>query len=200
MARRLTAIIRSCVRLADGFIKLDRYEFEIDRHDGGKQIIERDVAHRGHAVGVLGYDPVRDEVVLVNEFRAGCFVAGDPPYTDNLVAGGMSEGEGPLDAAIREMQEEAHLELHEPVLVHPGAYASSGGATEKLALVVGFVDATRAGGVHGNADEAEDILTVVLPADEFLRRVRSAQITDMKTLLAGYWLAEHRERLRTLAH
>lgn len=54
------------------------------------------------------------------------------------------------------------------------------------------MDTRAAGGVHGHPDENEDILTVVLPAQEFIRRVREAEITDLKTVLAGYWLAEYR--------
>jgi hypothetical protein len=57
--------------------------------------------------------------------------------------------------------------------------------------VYGTVDTGRAGGVHGNAAEQEDILTVVLPAKVFIDRVRSGDINDLKTLVAGYWFAEH---------
>ncbi|HKE96893.1 MAG TPA: NUDIX domain-containing protein [Povalibacter sp.] len=194
--RKLSASVHSVVRLADGFLKLDRFEFITDRHDGGTQRVTREVMHRGHAVGVLGYDPVRDEVVLINEFRPGCLIAGDNAYTDNLVAGGVAEGESPIAAAVREMQEETGLELREPVLVHPGAYVSSGGTSEKMVIVAGFVDTSHAAGIHGNPDEGEDILTVVLPAQEFIGRVRSAAITDLKTLVAGYWFAENRQRLK----
>jgi ADP-ribose pyrophosphatase len=193
---KLTARIKSSTRLSDGFIKLDRIEFDTAMHAGGSQTVVREIAHRGHAVGVLGYDPIRDEVVLINEFRPGCLVAGDPPFTDNVVAGGMGDHESPLDAAVREMLEETGLELRDPVLAHPGAYVSSGGTTEKIAIVVGVVDTSNAGGVHGNADESEDILTVVVPWLDFIQRVRAAQITDLKTLVAAYWLAEHRDRLR----
>lgn len=149
---------------------------------------------RGNSVAVLAYDPVRDEVVLANEFRPGALVAGDYPFTDNLVAGGVADGESPLDAAVREMKEETGLELTHPILVHPGAFVSSGGTSEKIALVAGTVDASLASGALGNPDESEDILSVVLPAEEFIRRVREAEITDLKTLVAGYWLAERRAR------
>lgn len=194
--RRLSATIRSRTRLADGFVKVDRYEFEVDAHGGGRYVVEREVMERGHSVGVLGYDPVRDEVVLVNEFRPGRLVAGDEPFSDNVVAGGIGEGESPLEAAAREMQEEAGLALRDPVLVHPGAYVSSGGTSEKIAIVVGFVDTRAAGGVHGAEEESEDLLTVVLSAEEFLRRLADAQITDLKTMIAAYWLKENRSQLR----
>jgi ADP-ribose pyrophosphatase len=196
-ASALSARILNRTRLTDGFLKVDRCEFETSMHRGGTQRVTREIMHRGHAVGVLAYDPQRDEVVLINEFRPGCLIAGDPPFTDNLVAGAIDDAESPIAAALREMEEETGLVLREPIVVHPGAFVSSGGTSEKIAVVFGLVDAADAGGVHGNPHEAEDILTVAMTAERFIERVRSGDITDLKTLLAGYWFAEHRERLRS---
>lgn len=196
--RKLQAKIKSSRSIADGFLKVNRYEFEIDKHVGGTQTITRDVMERGHAVGVLAYDPERDLIVLVNEFRPGCLLAGAEPFTDNLVAGGIAEGESPLDAAVREVAEEVGLKLERPILVHPGAFVSSGGTSEMISIVVGFVDASDAGGVHGNPDESEETLAVVLTADEFVARVRSGHIADLKTLVAGFWFAENRATLRRM--
>ncbi|HEX2493168.1 MAG TPA: NUDIX domain-containing protein [Steroidobacter sp.] len=199
MARRkLRAAVRSVVRLSNGFLKVNRYEFETDKHDGGVHIVVREVMERGHAVGVLGYDPKREEVALVSEFRPGCFVAGDDPYAANLVAGGIADGETACEAAVREMKEEADLDLRDPLVIHPGAYVSSGGTSEKVTIVVGVIDTTHAGGVHGRASESEDALTIVLPAADFIARVRGGEIADLKTLVAGYWLAENRQRFHTL--
>jgi ADP-ribose pyrophosphatase len=177
------------VTLHEGFLRLYRYELEVERHAGGSRRLFWELMERGNAVAVLGHDPLRDEVVLGNEFRPGALVAGDYPFRDNLVAGSLSDGETALEAAIREMQEETGLALGNPVLIHPGAYVSSGGTSEKIALVYGTVDTQAAGGVHGNPDEHEDILTVVLPAKVFIERVHSGAINDLKTLVAGYWFA-----------
>jgi ADP-ribose pyrophosphatase len=146
---------------------------------------------RGNAVAVLAHDPGRDQVVLINEFRPGVMVAGEYPFRDNLVAGAIGSNETALQAAVREMQEETGLLLSNPLLIHPGAYVSSGGTSEKISIVYGTVDTAHAGGVHGNPSENEDILTVVLPAKVFIDRVRSGDINDLKTLVAGYWFAEH---------
>src|SRR6185312_1740057 len=192
-SRKLTARIKSVTPLATGFLKVNRYEIEVDRHEGGTEIGMWEVMERGHSVAVLGYDAARDVVVLVNEFRPGVFICGgDAPFTDNLVAGGVAKGESPLEAAVREMKEEAGLELRDPQLIHAGVYVSSGGTSEKIALVSGSVDSSLAGGVHGNANEKEDILTVVLPAEEFIARARRGAITDFKTLFVAYWFAEQR--------
>lgn len=189
---KLKAVIHNRTPLHEGFLRVYRYELEVEKHGGGTARISREVMERGNAVAVLGHDPIRDVVVLANEFRPGVLVAGDYPYRDNLVAGVIDGSETALEAAVREMREETGLILNNPVLIHPGAYVSSGGTTEKISIVYGSVDAAQAGGVHGNAEEDEDILSVVLPASVFVERVRSGEIDDLKTLLAGYWFAEHR--------
>lgn len=191
--RRLRVTVNRVTPLYAGFFDVNRYEIEVERHDGGVQTLVRDVMERGDSVAVLGYDASRDEVVLVNEFRPGILVAGDYPFTDNLAAGVIAKGESPLDAAVREIKEETGLELRDPRVIHPGAYVSSGGTSERIVIVFGSVDTGGAGGVHGNPDEQEDILTVVLPADEFIDRARRGDITDLKTLVAAYWLAQHRQ-------
>jgi ADP-ribose pyrophosphatase len=190
--RKPAVSVVSKTPLHSGFLRVDRYVFEVERYEGGTRRLTWEVMERGNAVGVLGYDPRRDEVVLISEFRPGMLVAGDEPFSENLVAGGILPGEDPLVAAVREMQEETGLELRDPLIVHPGAYVSSGGTSEKIVIVAGTVDASLAGGVHGAAEETEDILSVVLPAEEFIRRVQAGEITDLKTLVAGYWLAGHR--------
>jgi ADP-ribose pyrophosphatase len=187
---QLTAVIRRKTPLHEGFLRLSKYDIDVEKHGGGIMHTSWEVMERGNAVAVLGHDPGRDEVVLGNEFRPGLIVAGDYPYRDNLVAGGIENNESALEAAVREMREETGLVLNDPVLIHPGAYVSSGGTSEKIAIVYGTVDTTHAGGVHGNAAEQEDILTVILPAKLFIDRVRRGEITDLKTLVAGYWLAE----------
>ncbi len=197
-SQKLRASIESAVPVATGFLRVTRYEFEIDKHAGGSHRVVREVMERGHAVAVLAYDPERDVVVLANEFRPGCLVAGDAPFTDNLPAGGIAEGESVIEAAGRELKEETGLELRNPIVVHPGAFVSSGGTSEKIAIVAGIVDASNAEGIYGNPDESEEVRAVVLPALEFIDRVRRAEITDLKTLVAGYWLAENRERLKAL--
>lgn len=190
-SKQPTAVIHSRTPLHCGFLRVYRYEFDVEKHDGGIRRTTWEIMERGNAVAVLGHDPRRDEVVLVNEFRPGALVAGDYPYRDNLVAGSINDNETALGAAVREMQEEAGLVLSNPVLIHPGAYVSSGGTSEKISIVYGTVDTSHAGGVHGNASENEDILTIVMPAKVFIARVRSGDINDLKTLVAGYWFAEH---------
>jgi ADP-ribose pyrophosphatase len=194
--RRLSVAVRSVKPLHSGFLRVNQYELEVERHEGGTRVLKWEVMERGNAVAVLGYDPLRDEVVLANELRPGMLAAGDYPFSDNLVAGAIEPDEDVLQAAKREMLEEAGLELRSATLIHAGAYVSSGGTSEKITIVLGLVDTSAAGGVHGNSQENEDVLTVVQSAEQFIQRVMAGEITDLKTLVAGYWFAQHRSELR----
>jgi ADP-ribose diphosphatase len=191
--RKMIARVLEKTPLYEGFLKLYRYRLEISRHDGGSRIVTWEMMERGNSVGVLGHDPKRDEIVLVNECRPGVLVTGEYPFRDQLVAGVIEGDESAVEAAKREMREEAGLDLGDAVLIHPGAFVSSGGTSERIALVYGLVDTSKAGGTYGT-DESEDTLVVVLPVQVLLDRVRSGEINDFKTLLAGYWLAEHLKR------
>ncbi len=190
------AKVKSLKRVFDGFFKVDQYEIEADRHDGGKHTLTRLNFERGNAVGILAYDPKRDEVLLVNEMRVGILAAGEYPYTDTVPAGMIDKGETALDAAKREMVEETGQELQNAETIHKGSFVSPGGTSEKIALVFGTLAMSEAGGVHGKEDEGESIKTVIKSADDFIADVKSGELTDMKTVLAGYWLEANRERLQ----
>lgn len=196
MTRKLSALIESVTQLYDGFLRFSEYRLKVDKHSGGQHELRWLLLESGDAVSVLGYDPHRDEIVLINELRPGMLVAGEYPFSDNLVAGRLNAGEAVLSAAAREMNEETGLELRDPMIVHSGAFVSSGTSTERIAIVFGFVSTETAGGVHGNPNENEDIATVVLPARQFIQRVRNGEITDLKTLVAGYWFAERHSQLQ----
>ena len=73
---------------------------------------------------------------------------------------------------------------------------SPGGSTETIALLCGKVDAARAGGIYGLADEHEDTKVVVLSYREAMRRLRAGAIVNSPTILSLYWLAANRARLR----
>jgi len=183
-------------RVFDGFFKMDELTIEQDTHDGGTMTVKRLIFERGHAVAILGYDPARDEVLLVNEMRPGLLAAGDYPFNDSLPAGMIDAGEDEITAAKREMQEETGLELKNPRMIHDGAYVSSGGTSERLALVFGIVDMTKAGGIHGHASEGEDIKSVIVSFDDFIERAENGTLKDMKSLVCAFWLNKHRDQIR----
>ncbi|MEZ0223369.1 MAG: NUDIX domain-containing protein [Alphaproteobacteria bacterium] len=194
--KKLEATVKSVTPVYKGFLTINRYEIEKDLHEGGKQDMTWLIMERGNAVGILAYDPGADKVVLVNEMRAGILAAGDYPYTDTLPAGGIGRGETPVDAAVREMQEETGLDLKGGRIIHDRAYVSAGGTSESISIVFGTIDISKAGGIHGNADELENIKTTVVSSAEFMAMIKSGEINDLKTMVAGYWLMENKPALQ----
>ena len=60
-----------------GYFRVDRYRLRHETFDGGMSAeITREIFERGHAAAALPYDPVRDEVVLLEQFRVGAHAAG----------------------------------------------------------------------------------------------------------------------------
>lgn len=68
--------------------------------------IKREIFERGHAAVLLPYDPVRDEVVLVEQVRIAAYDTSETPWLLEMVAGMIEEGESVEDAR-REALEEA---------------------------------------------------------------------------------------------
>ena len=179
-----------------GYFRVGRYFFRHSLFQGGQsQVIRREVFERGHAAAVLPYDPVRDEVVLIRQFRAGTFAAGRHPWNWETVAGIIEEGETPENVIRREAVEEANLEIRDLVPLYT-IMASPGACSETCVLFVGRADTSNAGGVFGLESEGEDILVKVVPFAEARAMLDRGDIDNSPALIALQWLALHRDELR----
>lgn len=181
-----------------GFYKLDRLHLRHRLFAGGMgKLINRELFVRHDAVCVLPYDPQRDEVVLIEQFRVGAFDKSANPWLLELVAGLIDKDEQPEEVARREAVEEAGLTLGAlwPVSVY---YPSPGGSDERVHLFVGRCDSVGAGGIHGLEEEGEDIRVHVLPFEDALARVRDGRIDNAASIMALQWLALNRDEVRGL--
>lgn len=182
--------------LHDGFITLKRYRLQHELFEGGQsRPLQRELVIRADAVGVLPYDAVRDEIVLIEQFRVGAMLAGPNPWMLELVAGLVEPGEAPETVATREAEEEAAASLGElePVFRY---FSSPGGSSERFELFIGQVSTEGLGGVHGLASEGEDIRVHVFSVGDALALMEGGGIVNAHTLIALQWLAMNRERLR----
>ncbi|MEI8393738.1 MAG: NUDIX domain-containing protein [Rhodospirillaceae bacterium] len=179
-----------------GYFQIDRYRVRHRKFEGGwTGEVVREVFERGHAVGVLLYDPLRDEVVLIEQFRVGALAAGRPPWLLEVVAGIIGPGETEEDVARRETIEETGCIAAEIVKI--GNYlVSPGGTSESVTLYCARVEADRAGGIHGLDHEDEDIKVLVMAADKALALLDSEGLDNSAILIALGWLGRNRDRLR----
>jgi ADP-ribose pyrophosphatase len=181
----------------EGFFRIDQYRLRHRLHGGGWSAeLDREVFERGTAAGALLFDPERDRVVLVEQFRLPARLAGMSPWQLEIVAGIIDPGETAEEVARREIREEAGLEAIGPLVPVHRFLTSPGGTTEMLTLFCARVDSRGAGGVHGLADEGEDIRVVALDYAEAMARLAAGGIENGFTLLALWWLAANRPRLR----
>ena len=195
MAERRVRVIENDL-VFDGYFKIIRYRLAHTLFAGGEgPEISREIFERGHAVAVLPYDPERDEVVLIEQFRPGALGIEADPWLLETVAGIVEAGEDVDDVARREAGEEAGLELQELELVFH-YFASPGGSTEKVALFVARVDTSGSGGLFGVANEGEDIKVHVIPFDTITAWLGEGRIKVATTIIALQWLLLHRDRLR----
>lgn len=196
MSTRDDVEIREKIAAFQGHFRVDRYRLRHRLHAGGwSHEITREVFERGHAAAVLPYDPVRDEVVLIEQFRVGAYAAGFSPWLLEIVAGIIDPGETAEQVVRREAQEEAGLIIGEVERI--ADYLSSpGGASESVTLFCGRVDAATASGIHGHPDEGEDILVRVHSYAAVEQMLRTASVSNAVTLIALQWLALNRDGLR----
>ena len=180
-----------------GYMRLDIYKLRHQVFDRGwSEEVSREVLERGHAVAVLPYDPGRDEVVLLEQFRIGAYTAPSmSPWQIECVAGMIEPYQTAEQAAVRETEEEAGAAILELEPVH--TYLSSPGCTsETIQMFCGRVEADGIGGVFGLAHEGEYIRVFVVPAEEAFRLLDAGRIENGMTIIALQWLRQNRARLR----
>lgn len=179
-----------------GFFSIDLYRFRHRLFNGEMSgEIQREIFERGHAAVLLPFDPVRDEVVLIEQIRIAAYDTSDTPWLLELVAGIIEPGESVEQVARREAIEEAGLQVQrtKPVLSY---LASPGGTSERLSVLVGEVDATQAEGIHGLVDENEDIRVHVVSREQAYQWVEEGRIDNAASVIALQWLQLHHDALR----
>lgn len=191
-------------RAFQGYFAVDRYHLRHRLFGGGwSEPIRREVFERGHAVAVLLFDPARDELVFVEQFRPGAYaalhagesMANGAPWLIECVAGIVEKGESPEDVARREAFEEAHCRIDELIPVSR-FFVSPGGSSETVALYCGITQAPENGSLHGLAEEHEDIRVLCLDSSSAIGRLKQGRLNNAITLIAMQWFALNRETLR----
>lgn len=182
------------------FFGIEEADLQFRRHDGTmNDPVNRGALMVGQAAVVLPYDPVRDVVLLTEQFRTPVFLCGDPsPWVWEPVAGLVDPGETPEQAAHREAREEAGLELKR--LEKAGEmYSSTGSSSEYLHIFIGLTELTEASQNGGLAEEGEDIRSKIISYDALMQGVDAHAFKDMPLITSALWLARHRDRLRKTA-
>ncbi|MFN0113046.1 MAG: NUDIX domain-containing protein [Paracoccaceae bacterium] len=180
------------------YFSVEERDLRFRRFDGRmSEPLSRAVFISGDAAVVLPYDPVRDRVMVIEQFRAGPHARGDgQPWLIEAIAGRVDGGESPEDAALREAREEAGIAISRLV---PAAryYPSPAAKAEYLYTYIGLADLPDgSAGVAGMPGEGEDIRSHLLPYEGLMQLVETGEIDNAPLIILALRLARMRPALR----
>ncbi|MCZ2721227.1 NUDIX domain-containing protein [Marinomonas sp. 15G1-11] len=182
--------------LYNGFFKMKKVTLKHRLFNGGwSGNIEREMMVRGDAVCVLLYDPRKDKVLLIEQFRA-CAVKHVSPWLLELVAGMVEDGESNEEVARRESLEEAGVEVLRLEWML-NFVPSPGGLVEYLKMYVGEFDSNKVNleKSYGLQGENEDIRLHLFDADVAIALLKT-NIDNASTIMGLQWLALNKQDLR----
>lgn len=203
-AKGRTGLSRADVALLDEAIPYSQFFAAYDSHLRHKRFGggETDVMTRAgflmaDAVTVLPYDPVRDRVLVVEQFRFGPYARGDLyPWMLEPIAGRVDAGEGTEETARREAVEEAGVTLGD---LHKVAeyYPSAGAISEYVTSYVGIANLPDGlEGIGGLEHEHEDIASSLMSFERLMELCDAGQLDVGPLYMSAFWLARHRDKLR----
>jgi nudix-type nucleoside diphosphatase (YffH/AdpP family) len=191
--------VTGTTRAYSKYFALDDITLRHERFDGTQtDEIQRAVFVSADAAIVLPYDPATDQVLLVEQIRVGPLLRHDKSIWQlEPIAGRIDAGETPEGAARREAQEEAGITLGALETIAE-VYPSPGASSEFYYIFIGLADLSDVTqGFGGLEEEHEDIRTHIISFDRLMTMVADIGVANAPLALCAYWLAHHRDRLRS---
>ena len=173
--------------LYKGFFNLNKYQFIHQKHDGNwTNEVEREIFSGAHVSTLLPYDPIKKEIILIKQFRAGVISRYDDDYLYEIVAGIIDNNEKPEETAKRECLEETGCEVNKIKTIQ--SYFPAPGSSESYYhLFLGEVNSFKGKRIMGLKNENEDILVKAFKVDHVRKMLKNKQIINGLTLIALQW-------------
>ena len=175
------------INLYSGFYSLNKYEFIHQKHDGEwTDKVQREVFSGAHVSTLLPYDPIKKEIVLIQQFRAGVISRYDDDYLYEIVAGIIEEGENAEETAKRECLEETGCEVKKITPIQ-GYFPAPGSSESYYELFLGEIISFDGVRIKGLESENENILVKSFKINEVKEMLKNNQITNGSTLITLQW-------------
>ncbi|SKA21614.1 NUDIX domain-containing protein [Consotaella salsifontis] len=177
-------------RVYDGFRPVDEVTLtHRSLSDGGVLgPMNRQIMHVGQVAAIIAFDPWREVMVVIRQFRLGAELALGLGAAVELPAGVVDPGETLDEAARRELREETGLEA----LALAPAYAimPTPALTDEVAYIfLALVDSSRLAESAGNSHEHEDIRPMVGTLDDLVAAADAGRIVNGNLVGALNWFA-----------
>ena len=191
-------------KIYDGFCKVFKVNFQHELFNGTLgNIKEHELFVRHQCVGVLPYNPITNQIILIKQFRVGAL---DPfnnfkpqfnPWLLEIVAGIIDTKESFENTAVRESKEEANVNITKLIPMHD-YLVSPGANNERIKLFLGLFNEPYNPGVFGLDDENEDIKTYLISLDEAINLLNSGKICNAASIVAIQWLIINKNKILDL--
>ncbi|AQS62148.1 GDP-mannose pyrophosphatase NudK [Rhizobium rhizogenes] len=180
--------------LSKNWYHLRNITYNYTNSKGETKVIRREAYDRGNGAAILLYDPRRDTVVLVRQFRMPTYVNGYHGWLLEAPAG-LLDGDDPAEAIRREVMEETGYVVRDVRFLFK-SFMSPGSVTEILhffAAVIDSSDRLEEGG--GAAHEDEDIEVLEFSLADAMKMIETGDICDGKTIMLLQWAALNKSSL-----
>jgi nudix-type nucleoside diphosphatase (YffH/AdpP family) len=174
--------------LADQWTRLSTFEVDYTDSRGERHRLKREVYHRTPAACILLYDPKRETVVLVRQYRLPARLVGETSWMIEVPAG-LLDGDQPEAAIRREAMEETGFRVRDVRFLFK-AMTSPGSSTEVIHFFAAVIDTSdRVADGGGLAEEHEDIEVLEVRLPDAIVMIEKGDICDAKTIMLLQWAA-----------
>ncbi len=173
--------------LHDGFFKMNEITLKYKKYDGSwSNKVKRELFGGAQVSAVLPYDPIRKEIILIQQFRPGTISKNFDNYLDEIVAGIIDDGEDPEKTAIRECYEETGCKVRKLIPIQ-GYFPAPGSSESFYHLFLAETNSFEGERIMGLKSENEDILVKSYKVDMVRKKLENREILNGLTLIALQW-------------
>ncbi len=170
-----------------GFFKMNEVSLKYKKYDGNwSNVIKRELFGGAQVSCVLPYDPIKNEIVLIQQFRPGTISYKQNNYLDEIVAGIIDEGEDPETAAKRECYEETGCEVKKLIPIQ-GYFPAPGSSQSFYHLFLAEIESFEGERIKGLKSENEDILVKSYNIKDVKKKLQNGSFLNGLSLIALQW-------------
>tara|TARA_B100002052_G_C15832249_1_gene575925 strand:- start:571 stop:1149 length:579 start_codon:yes stop_codon:yes gene_type:complete len=173
--------------LHNGFFKMNEIVLKYKKYDGSwSNEIKRELFGGAQVSAVLPYDPIKKEIVLIQQFRPGTISKKLDNYLNEIVAGIIDDGESPEQAAERECFEETGCKIKKLTPIQ-GYFPAPGSSESFYHLFLGEIDTFNGTRIRGLENENEDIKVESFKIADIKKLMNDGKFLNGLTLIAIQW-------------
>ena len=171
----------------NGFFKMNEITLKYKKYDGSwSNDIKRELFGGAQVSAVLPYDPIKKEIILIQQFRPGTISKNVNNYLDEIVAGIIDPGEDAETTAKRECLEETGCEVKKLIPIQ-NYFPAPGSSESFYYLFLAEIETFEGDRIMGLNSENEDILVKSFKIHEIEEKLKNGEIINGLSLIALQW-------------